>query len=65
MLNAGSAALADIDLVLLEAIEACLPSGRHIDFTSGSPLCPPGAGLDTPPALHTAGGHEVGHGLRA
>ncbi|MER5326261.1 hypothetical protein AB0J63_44545 [Streptosporangium canum] len=48
MLNAGSAALAalanltDIEPALLEAIEACLPSGRHIDLDLGSPPCPSG-----------------------
>ncbi|TMR87853.1 hypothetical protein [Nonomuraea basaltis] len=41
MLNAGGAALAaladlpDIEPALLEAIEACLPSGRHIDLDLG------------------------------
>jgi hypothetical protein len=38
MLNAGSAALADlsdIEPALLEVIQACLPSGRHIDLDLG------------------------------
>ncbi|MEO3891405.1 hypothetical protein [Nonomuraea sp. B5E05] len=42
MLNVGSAALAYIDPVLLEAIEACLPSGRHIDLDLGIAVCPLG-----------------------